>query len=129
MKYTILLALALAFISPLQAAPKDPAKAAAPKDPAKAAAAQEKAFARKDKDGDKSLSKEEFTAGAKDQAKAETAFSKKDKNADGKLSMEEFTGKQAAPPAKGGKAGKGGKKAKPADGGADKPAEPEKKAE
>jgi mannosyltransferase OCH1-like enzyme len=39
------------------------------------------------------LSKEEFTAGAKDAAKAETAFAKKDNNGDGFLSLEEFTPK------------------------------------
>ncbi len=42
--------------------------------------------------GDKeSVTKEEFTAKAKDKAKAEAAFAKKDKNGDGKLTKEEFT--------------------------------------
>ena len=41
--------------------------------------------------GDKeSVTKEEFTAHAKDKAKAEALFAKKDKNADGKLTKEEF---------------------------------------
>lgn len=48
-------------------------------------------FAKKDKDGDKSLSADEFKAGAKDAAKADEAFKKKDKNGDGKLSLEEFS--------------------------------------
>jgi Ca2+-binding EF-hand superfamily protein len=56
----------------------------------------EKVFGKKDKDGDGNLTKEEFTAGAKDATKAEAAFGKKDANADGKLSKEEF----AAQPAK-----------------------------
>jgi hypothetical protein len=48
-------------------------------------------FAKKDKNNDGSLSKEEFTAGAKDAAKAEESFKKKDKDGDGKLSKEEAT--------------------------------------
>ena len=41
--------------------------------------------------GDKeSVTKEEFTANAKDKTKAEAVFAKKDKNADGKLTKEEF---------------------------------------
>jgi Ca2+-binding EF-hand superfamily protein len=56
----------------------------------------EKAFARKDKDNDGNLTKEEFVAGAKDAAKAEAAFAKRDANGDGKVSKEEF----AAQPAK-----------------------------
>lgn len=50
----------------------------------------EKAFAKKDKDSDGNLTKEEFTAGAKDAAKAEAAFAKRDANSDGKVSKEEF---------------------------------------
>lgn len=51
----------------------------------------EKVFAKKDKDSDGNLTKEEFTAGAKDAAKAEAAFGKRDANGDGKVSKEEFT--------------------------------------
>jgi Ni/Co efflux regulator RcnB len=41
--------------------------------------------------GDKTeVTKEEFTAKAKDKAKAEATFAKKDKNNDGKLTKEEF---------------------------------------
>jgi Ca2+-binding EF-hand superfamily protein len=50
----------------------------------------EKVFAKKDTNGDKSLSLDEFKAGAKDAAKAEAAFKAKDKDGDGKLSLEEF---------------------------------------
>jgi hypothetical protein len=50
----------------------------------------DKAFARKDKDNDGNLTKEEFVAGAKDAAKAEAAFAKRDANSDGKVSKEEF---------------------------------------
>jgi hypothetical protein len=49
------------------------------------------AFAKKDKNGDGKLSKEEFTAGAKDAAKAETQFAARDKDKDGSVSKEEFT--------------------------------------
>ena len=48
-------------------------------------------FAKKDTDKNGSLSKEEFTAKAKDPAKAEQAFTKKDANKDGALSLEEFS--------------------------------------
>lgn len=48
-------------------------------------------FAKKDTNGDKSLSLDEFKAGAKDAAKAEETFKKKDKDGDGKLSLEEFS--------------------------------------
>ena len=64
---------------------KKPAEGAKPKaDPAAA-------FAKKDKNGDGKLSKEEFTAGAKDAAKAEAQFTAKDKDKDGSVSKEEFT--------------------------------------
>jgi Ca2+-binding EF-hand superfamily protein len=49
-------------------------------------------FSKKDKDEDGFLSKEDFTAGAKDATKAESAFSKRDKDSDGKISKEEFVG-------------------------------------
>jgi Ca2+-binding EF-hand superfamily protein len=69
---------------------------AAPAAGAEKKADPEKAFARKDKDNDGNLTKEEFVAGAKDAAKAEAAFAKRDANGDGKISKEEF----AAQPAK-----------------------------
>src|SRR5436189_1683946 len=50
----------------------------------------EKAFANKDKDNDGNITKEEFTAGAKDPKRAEAAFAKLDTNSDGKLTKEEF---------------------------------------
>lgn len=51
----------------------------------------EKVFAKKDANADGKLSKEEFTAKAKDPAKAEKSFAKKDKDGDGSVSKEEFT--------------------------------------
>ncbi len=48
-------------------------------------------FAKKDTNSDKSLSLDEFKAGAKDPAKSEEQFKKKDKDGDGKLSLEEFS--------------------------------------
>jgi len=56
-----------------------------------AAPAKGDAFAKKDTNNDGFLSKEEFTAGAKDAAKAEAAFTKKDADKDGKLSKDEFS--------------------------------------
>ena len=52
----------------------------------------EEAFKKLDKDGNGSISKEEFMAGPgkKDAAKGAEMFGKKDKNADGSLSKEEF---------------------------------------
>jgi Ca2+-binding EF-hand superfamily protein len=92
MKYIAIITMGLALAMPLQAeeateAPKKP-------DP-------EKIFTKKDKNEDGFLSKEEFTAGAKDATKADAAFSKKDKDSDGKISKEEFLaapdkGKKAA---------------------------------
>jgi hypothetical protein len=48
-------------------------------------------FAKKDKNSDGKLSKEEFLDKAKDAAKAEAQFAAKDKDKDGSLSKEEFT--------------------------------------
>lgn len=53
----------------------------------------EEAFKKLDKDGNGSISKEEFMASPqakKDEAKAGEAFGRKDKNSDGSLSKEEF---------------------------------------
>lgn len=66
----------------------DPAKPKA--DPAKPKADPEKVFAKKDANSDKSLSLDEFKAGAKDATKAEAQFKAKDKDGDGKVSLEEF---------------------------------------
>ena len=71
-------------------------KPAAP-DAKKAAANADRGFGKKDTNNDGSLSKEEFTAGAKDAARAEKAFSKLDKDSDGKITKEEFAARQAAP--------------------------------
>ena len=89
------LAMSVAFSTAADEAKKD----AAPGAPAAPAAETKKAggaFAKKDKDGDGNLTKEEFVADAKDAAKAEAAFAKRDTNGDGKISKEEF----AAGPAK-----------------------------
>jgi hypothetical protein len=59
-------------------------------DPAKPKADPEKVFAKKDSNSDKSLSLDEYKAGAKDAAKAEEMFKKQDKDGDGKVSLEEF---------------------------------------
>lgn len=59
-------------------------------DPAKPKADPEKVFAKKDANSDKSLSLDEFKAGAKDATKAEAQFKAKDKDGDGKVSLEEF---------------------------------------
>ncbi len=53
----------------------------------------EEVFAKLDKDGDKSLSLDEFKASPrfkKDASKAEAVFKAKDKDADSKLSLDEF---------------------------------------
>lgn len=104
MKYSILLAIGLAMILPLQAAEK----AAKAQPSAKASSA--KVFKRKDKDHDSLLTKEEFLGKAKDSAKAEKRFGRLDKDADGKLTLAEFQGKRAAK-AKAGGAKKAGKHA------------------
>jgi hypothetical protein len=76
-------AVSAAFVTAAEAGKKPAEGAAKPKaDPAAAWAKLA---------GDKeSVTKEEFTAKAKDKAKAEATFGKKDKNADGKLTKEEF---------------------------------------
>lgn len=68
---------------------KKPAEGAKPAEGKKPDAAA--VFAKKDKDGNGKLSKEEFTANAKDAAKAEKQFANKDKDKDGSVSKEEFT--------------------------------------
>jgi Ca2+-binding EF-hand superfamily protein len=77
MKRLLMLAFCLAFTAPVIAADKPK------KDP-------EAAFKKLDKNSDGKVSKEEFTAGAKDAAKAEKAFAKLDKDNDGSLTLEEF---------------------------------------
>jgi EF-hand domain pair len=77
------LALCAAFVPTAEAKEKKPKGEGKKADP-------EEAFKKLDKDGDGSISKEEFTAHGKDKAKAEAAFAKKDTNGDGKLSKEEF---------------------------------------
>ena len=83
MKYIAIIATGIALVMPLHAQEDGPKEK--PKKPN-----TEKAFKKKDKDGDGFLSKEEFTANAKDATKAGTAFDKKDKDSDGKLTKEEF---------------------------------------
>jgi hypothetical protein len=101
---TILTVLAFATITSYGAEPAtkaDPAKpdakpgAAAPNAPPEKGADKpkmdpEKAFARKDANGDGKLSKEEFMAKQKDAEKAEKSFKNKDKDESGDLSKEEF---------------------------------------
>lgn len=50
----------------------------------------EKVFSKKDTNGDKKLSKEEFTKNAKDSAKAEKRFGILDKDKDGFVTLEEL---------------------------------------
>jgi Ca2+-binding EF-hand superfamily protein len=59
----------------------------------------EEAFKKLDKDGNGSVSKEEFLASPaakKDAAKAEEMFGKRDKNKDGSLSKDEYIPKKKA---------------------------------
>ena len=86
MKRTTIIALCMSLVLPALA--EETKEADAPKKPHKPDMKQ--VFKKKDKDGDGSLSKEEFVGKAKDAAKAEAAFAKKDKNGDGKISEEEF---------------------------------------
>ncbi len=85
------LAMSVAFSTAADEAKKPDAAPAAPAaGEAKKGGGAEAAFAKKDKDSDGNLTKEEFVAGAKDPAKAEAAFAKRDANGDGKVSKEEF---------------------------------------
>ena len=73
------------------------------------------AFKKLDKDGDGSVTKDEFLASAKDdaqKAKMETRFGKLDKDGDGKLTPAEMNAGKAAKPKKDGK-GKDPNAAKP----------------
>jgi len=87
MKYSILPALSLSLVLalPLHAGNK---KAGGQ---AKSKPTPEQIFKKKDKDNDGFLSKDEFTAKAKDSSKAAERFARKDKNGDNKLSLAEFT--------------------------------------
>jgi Ca2+-binding EF-hand superfamily protein len=82
----------LALAATLNAAEGDAKKPAAEGDK-KAKASPEEMFKRIDKDGNGSISKEEYMAGPgkKDAAKGAERFGKLDKNTDGSLSKEEFT--------------------------------------
>jgi len=71
----------------------DPAK----KPEEKAKPNLEEAFKKKDANADGKLSKEEFTAKAKDAAKAEKQFTNKDKDKDSFVSKEEFTAAKKTP--------------------------------
>lgn len=100
MKYSILFAIGLAMILPLQAAGKGgKAKQGGKANP-------ETIFKRLDKDGDGALTKEEFAAKAKDASKAATRFAKLDKNSDGKLTLAEIKDRKSGKKAGGKKAGK-----------------------
>jgi len=81
MKFTLILTALLAFAA-ISYGADEPKK--------KGGGDPEAAFKKLDKDGDGSLSLEEFKAGAKDPAKAEEQFKKLDKDGNGKLSLEEF---------------------------------------
>ena len=85
MKTTLMALMLAAFVLPLHAAGGDDAPKK--RNP-------EKVFKKKDADKDGSLSKEEFTKGAKDATRAGKVFGRKDKDKDGKLSLAEF---KAAP--------------------------------
>lgn len=77
MKRLLMLAICFGFTAPVMAADKPK------KDP-------EAIFKKMDKNSDGKVTKEEFSAGAKDAAKADKAFAKLDKNGDGSLTLEEF---------------------------------------
>ncbi|MEI6175766.1 MAG: EF-hand domain-containing protein [Verrucomicrobiota bacterium] len=101
MKYSILFAIGLSLLLPLQADAKQG------KHKQKGTATPEEIFKKRDKDGDGMITKDEFLAKKKNPTKAEKRFAKIDTNADGKVSLEEFKAKKN----KAEKAGKkGGKK-------------------
>ena len=108
MKHLVLIAVGLALTLPLQA------KQAAAGGPANAKPNPRAIFKKMDKDGDGFLSKDEFTAKAKDAAKATAKFAKLDKNSDGKLSPAEVAGKGKGKHADKAKKGKQAGKAKKA---------------
>ncbi len=97
MKYSILFAIGLSLLLPLQADAKQG------KHKQKGTSTPEEIFKKRDKDGDGMLTKDEFLANKKNPTKAEKRFAKLDKNSDGKISLEELKAKKD-------KAGKGGKK-------------------
>jgi Ca2+-binding EF-hand superfamily protein len=70
---------------------KKPAEGAKPAEAAKPKQDPAAVFAKKDKDGNGKVTKEEFLDKAKDAAKAEKQFAAKDKDKDGSLTKEEFT--------------------------------------
>ena len=86
MKFNITL-LALALSASFTFAADEPAKAAGEKPKHN----PEEAFKKKDTNADGKLSKEEFTANAKDAAKSEKQFGNKDKDKDNFVTKEEFT--------------------------------------
>lgn len=79
MRKLLVFAVVLGLVSPLAAADK----------PEKPKADPEAVFKRLDKDGNGSLSLEEFR-GKRDAAKAEAAFKRMDKDGNGSISLEEF---------------------------------------
>ncbi|MEO6754093.1 MAG: hypothetical protein ABIP85_20115 [Chthoniobacteraceae bacterium] len=89
MKRIITTIAALAFSAMIIQAADAPAAPAAPAAGEKKKPDPEAAWA-KMSGGKESVTKEEFTAKAKDKAKAEALFDKKDANKDGKLTKEEF---------------------------------------
>jgi EF hand len=102
MKNILSIISALAVSAALATAEEKPAAPPAGDKPAAEAKKPDadKAFGKKDANSDGSLSKEEYTAGAKDAARAEKAFGKLDKDSDGKISKEEFAARPAPKKAK-----------------------------
>ena len=87
MKFSVLLALALAFTMPAYAGRNGTGRHH------KAKLTPEQIFVKRDTDHDGFLSKAEFMANRKHPEKAEKAFAKRDTNGDGKLSLAEFLAK------------------------------------
>ena len=107
MKSTLAVLALVAFLIPAQAEDAKEVKEAPKKAPDPA-----KMLKRKDKDGNGTLSLEEFIKGAPDADKAKAAFKRKDKDSNGELTLDELKAK----PAKGAGKGKGkGKKKKDAE--------------